>query len=61
MFGRQAVQSGARKSRVDQNHCLDDLFEGRMVKLKHKPKKKKKIQKLRNQTVTWMRMGSRTS
>jgi hypothetical protein len=41
VFGRQAVQSGARKSRVDQNHCLDDLFEGRMVELKHKPKKKK--------------------
>ena len=41
VFGRQAVQSGARESRVDQNHCLDDLFEGRMVKLKHKPKKKK--------------------
>ena len=41
VFGRQAVQSGARESRVEQNHCLDDLFEGRMVKLKHKPKKKK--------------------
>ena len=41
MFGRKAVQGGARQTRVEQNHSLDNLFEGRMVKLKRKPKKKK--------------------
>merc|ERR1719186_1373133 len=40
-FGRPSVQSGAREDRVEQNYSLDHLFEGRMVKLKHKPKKKK--------------------
>jgi hypothetical protein len=41
VFGRKAVQGGARQTRVEQNHSLDNLFEGRMVKLKRKPKKKK--------------------
>ena len=42
MFGRKAVQAGARDDRVERNHSLDDMFEGRMVKLKQKPKKQKK-------------------
>ena len=41
VFRRKGVQSGARQARVEQNHSLDNLFEGRMVKLKMKPKKKK--------------------
>ena len=41
VFGRKAVESGAREDRVETNHSLDDMFEGRLVKLKLKPKKKK--------------------
>ena len=43
VFGRNAVQSGARQARIEQNHSLDNLFEGRMIKLKRKPKKKKDL------------------
>ena len=41
VFGRKAVESGIRDSRVVLNHSLDDLFEGKMMSLKFKPKKKK--------------------
>ena len=41
VFGRQSVESGSRDLRVEQNHYLDSLFEGRQIKLKYKPKKKK--------------------
>lgn len=40
-FGRSAVEPGSREDRVERNHSLDHLFEGRMLKLKLKPKKKK--------------------
>ena len=42
VFGRPAVESGSRDTRVALNHSLDELFEGRQIKLKYKPKKKKK-------------------
>ena len=41
VFGRKAVESGTSAARVVLNHSLDDLFEGKVMMLKHKPKKKK--------------------
>ena len=41
MFGRKAVESGIRDSRLILNHSLDDLFEGKKMSLKFKPKQKK--------------------
>ena len=40
VFGRKAVEAGARETRVDMNHSLDMLFEKKVMKLKYKPKKK---------------------
>ena len=40
-FGRKAVETGSREGRVALNHSLDSLFEGKIMTLKHKPKKKK--------------------
>ena len=41
VFGRKAVESGIRDSRLILNHSLDDLFEGKKMSLKFKPKQKK--------------------
>ena len=40
-FGRKAVESGARSARIELNHSIDGLFEGKFMKFKHKPKQKK--------------------
>ena len=39
IFGRKSVESCLRNSRIDTNHSLDNLFEGKMLNLKHKPPK----------------------
>lgn len=41
VYGRKAVEAGARETRVDLNHSLEMLFEKKVMKLKYKPKKKK--------------------
>ena len=41
-FGRKAVETGASAARVKLNHSIDDLFVGKHMKFKHKPKQKKK-------------------
>ena len=41
VFGRKSVETGTREARVALNHSLDQLFEGKHIKLKLKPKKKK--------------------
>ena len=41
VYGRNAVESGARDTRISHNHSLGQYFEGRQISLKYKPKKKK--------------------
>ena len=41
VFGRRAVETGTRGARIAQNHSLDDLFHGKYMSLKYKPKKRK--------------------
>ena len=41
VFGRKAVESGVRETRVGHNKSLDYLFEGKIINLKYKPKAKK--------------------
>ena len=40
VFGRKAVATGSRETRVALNHELDDLFKGKYLNLKLKPRKK---------------------
>ena len=35
------MEAGTRAARIALNHSLDSLFEGKHLKLKHKPKKRK--------------------
>ena len=39
VYGRKAVESGAREARTEMNHSLDQYFDVRQVNLKEKPKK----------------------
>ena len=50
VFGRKSVETETREARVALNHSLDQLFEGKHIKLKLKPKKKKK--KMQRLTMT---------
>ena len=45
VFGRKAVATGIREARVALNHELDDLFEGKYMNLKLKPRKKSEERK----------------